>query len=129
MEIYKTNNSNIFYTFLQIDNKKIELDFVLTVKEKFYCNIFIQNKSNLKNGIHKTVQQYNFKIHNFIAPKEEINKYLTNRQIDLVKKGIKKAYMEILKIKFEKIIKNKFFIKDNELKEYENYRKYIDYMI
>lgn len=33
MDIYKTKN--IFYAFLKIDNKEIELDFVLTVKKHY----------------------------------------------------------------------------------------------
>ena len=130
MEIYNTNNKNIFYTFIKIDNKEIELDFVLTVEDNFYCDIFIKTKENMKNRSYLTVQQYNFNKHDFVIPRKEFNKYITNRQIDLLKKEIKKAYMKILKIKYEEIIEseNKMIIDDKKIDEYEKYRKYIDVM-
>lgn len=130
MDIYKTNNKNIFYAFLKIDNKEIELDFVLTVKNHFYCDIFIKNKEDIKRGTYTTIQQYNFHNHNFIVSLKELNKYLTDRQIDLTKKGIKKAYKKILAIKFEEIIghEKNMSIYENKLTEYEEYRKYIDVM-
>lgn len=124
MDIYKTNNDNIFYTFIKIDNKKIELDFVLTVENSFYCDVFIQNKENIKNKTYLTVQQYNFNKKNFIIPIQEFNKYLTNRQIELLKKEIKKAYMQILKIKYDEIFENCFVPSDEKIKEYEKYRKF-----
>lgn len=123
MDIYKTNNDNIFYTFIKIDNKKIELDFVLTVENNFYCDVFIQNKENIKNKTYLTVQQYNFNKKNFIIPIQEFNKYLTNRQIELLKKEIKKAYNKILKIKFEEIFGQNIDL-NNAIDKYEKYRKF-----
>lgn len=124
MDIYRTNNNNIFYTFTKIDNKQIELDFVLTVENNFYCDVFIQNKENIKNKTYLTVQQYNFNEKNFIIPIQEFNKYLTNRQIELLKKEIKKAYMQILKIKYDEIFENCFVPSDEKIEEYEKYRKF-----
>lgn len=123
MDIYRTNNNNIFYTFTKIDNKQIELDFVLTVENNFYCDVFIQNKENIKNKTYLTVQQYNFNKKNFIIPIQEFNKYLTNRQIELLKKEIKKAYMQILKIKFEEIFGQNIDL-NNAIDKYEKYRKF-----
>lgn len=123
MDIYKTNNDNIFYTFIKIDNKKIELDFVLTVENNFYCDVFIQNKENIKNKTYLTVQQYNFNKKDFIIPIQEFNKYLTNRQIELLKKEIKKAYNKILKIKFEEIFGQNIDL-NNAINKYEKYRKF-----
>lgn len=129
MEIYRTNNRNIFYTITKIDNKKIELDFILTVKDHFHCDIFIQNKQNLKDQTYTTIQQYNFKKHDFVISKMNFNKYLTNRQIELLKNKIKKAYLDILKIKYDDIFENdSSFFNNNLIDEYENYRKYIDCM-
>lgn len=123
MDIYRTNNNNIFYTFTKIDNKQIELDFVLTVENNFYCDVFIQNKENIKNKTYLTVQQYNFNKKNFIIPIQEFNKYLTNRQIELLKKEIKKAYNKILKIKFEEIFGQNIDL-NNAIDKYEKYRKF-----
>lgn len=123
MDIYRTNNNNIFYTFTKIDNKQIELDFVLTVENNFYCDVFIQNKENIKNKMYLTVQQYNFNEKNFIIPIQEFNKYLTNRQIELLKKEIKKAYNKILKIKFEEIFGQNIDL-NNAIDKYEKYRKF-----
>lgn len=128
MEIYKTNNKNIFYTFLNIDNKKIELDFVLTVPEHFYCDVFVQTKKDIKNKTFSTIQQFNFSIRNFVVPLEEINKILTTRQLFLVRNAIKKAYYKILKIKFEEITQGNFVINEKQFNEYEIYRKHIDYI-
>lgn len=128
MEIYKTNNENIFYTFCKIDNKKIELDFVLTVENDFYCDVFIQTKENVKKKTYLTIQQYNFNIHDFVISKKDFNKYLTNRQIDILKKEIKKAYKNILSIKFDELTEDKTKINYKNMKEYEKFRKYIDIM-
>ena len=125
MEIYKTNNKNIFYTFCKIDNKEVELDFVLTVENHFYCDVFIQTKKNIKKHTYLTVQQYNFNKHDFVIPQADLNKYLTDRQINNLKEKIKKAYKKILAIKFEQLMNNKTN-SDNNIKEYEKYRKYID---
>lgn len=128
MEIYKTTNKNIFYTFCKIDNKKIELDFVLTVENDFYCDVFIQTKENVKKKTYLTIQQYNFNIHDFVISKKDFNKYLTNRQIDILKKEIKKAYKNILSIKFDELTEDKTKINYKNMKEYEKFRKYIDIM-
>lgn len=66
MDIYRTNNNNILYTFTKIDNK----------------------------------------------------------QIELLKKEIKKAYMQILKIKYDEIFENCFVPSDEKIEEYEKYRKF-----
>ena len=124
MEIYNTNNKNIFYTFISIDNKEIELDFVLTVENHFYCNCFVQTQKDKKAKKYSEILQYNFNNNNF-----NINIRLTNRQIKLLKKKIKLAYAEILKIKFNDIIDNDFLISNEEIKEFEKYRKFIDKMV
>ena len=46
----------------------------------------------------------------------------------LLKKKIKNAYMEILKIKFDDIVNDGFLVSDKQIEEYEKYRKYIDKM-
>lgn len=126
MEIYRTKNKNIFYTFVNIDNKQIELDFVLTVPSHFYCDVFIQNRKNVKEKTYLTVQQYNFNDYNFVIPQIELEKIITSRQIILIKKAIKKAYYEILKIKWQEIYENHFC--DNYVTLYEDFRKHIDHM-
>lgn len=128
MEIYNTNNKNMFYTFINIDNKEIELDFVLTVENHFYCDCFIRTQKDKCNKTYSGILKYNFNENIF-----EINSCniinLTNRQIKILKKKIKLAYMEILKIKFDDITNNKFLISNKELKEFEKYRKFIDKIV
>ena len=128
MEIYKTNNKNIFFTFINIDNKRIELDFVLTVQDLFYCNIFVSNKEDAKKGTYQTIEQFSFRTYNFTKTQEEINKFLTDRQIDMLRKAIKKAYSKILKIKFEEITQGNFVINEKQIAEYEIFRKHIDHI-
>lgn len=125
MEIYNTNNKNIFYTFISIDNKEIELNFVLTVENYFYCDCFIQTQKDKCNKTYSGILQYNFNKNIFnINSCNIIN--LTNRQMGLLKKKIKSAYMEILKIKFDDIVNDGFLVSDKQIEEYEKYRKYID---
>lgn len=128
MEIYNTNNKNVFYTFISIDNKEIELDFVLTVENHFYCDCFIQTQKDKCNKTYSGILQYNFNENIFkINSCNIIN--LTNRQIKILKKKIKLAYMEILKIKFDDIVNDGFLVSDKQIEEYEKYRKYIDKIV
>lgn len=125
MEIYKTNNKNIFYTIFKIDNKQVELDFVLTFKSNMYCDVFLRSQKDVENSTYTTVFQYQFKNHNFIR-KNEMLKYFTDRQIKILIKQIKKAYKLILKIKFDEIMQDDFITENDKILQYDEYLKHYD---
>lgn len=109
---------NEFKTEFFIDTKHIKLWFNLNY---FTCGIYWNELSvgtldmeipRYYDGSDKTLKY--------------LHKYFTNRQFEILKKQIKKAYMQILKIKYDEICGNDFVISDKHLNEYENYRKIID---
>lgn len=123
MKIYKTRIDgdiihNNFKTEFFIDTKLIKLWFNLNM---FTCAIYLKEQSV------GTLDLENNKLYDGgDGTLNYILRHFTNRQFEILRKNIKKTYIQILKIKYNEICGNDFVISDEHLNEYEKYRKIID---
>lgn len=109
---------DFFKTEFFIDTKLTRLCFNLNM---FTCSILLRernigtldlNNNKFYDGGDGTL--------NFIY------RVLTVRQYGILRKQIKKAYKQILKIKYEEFFENDFLLNDEQIKKYEKYREKID---
>ena len=128
MKVHKDYMLDTYCVIFNIDNKEIELKFVLNYIGMFYCNIYIRTKEDIKQNTYSALEEYNFIYYSFTKPRDRLYKLLTARQVEILRKKIKQAYGLILPIIFKEIQGDNFFMTEKQLNEYEQYRKHIDYI-